>query len=423
MTLALSISKKIEQLAMRFTKRFPLLRPFIRWVRQVVSRLIYCLIYCLFNRIEPKVILFESFLGRSYSESPRAIYEYLLTDPRFADYTFVWSFRDPKEKQKIAELSRAKCVCFRSAEYYKFCAAAGAWVSNGRVITGIVRRKKQRYIQTWHGTPFKRLCYDIPGGNNAMNNRKELRKKYDNDTKQYTALLSYSPFTTEKFRSAFALDKLGMRHVLKETGAPRNDCLVRAKSSDTERRKARLGIPIGKKVILYAPTWRDNQHDARIGYTYRNELDFAALRAVLGDEYVVLFRAHYHVASRFDFAAHAGFVIDASGEDDIAELYLAADLLITDYSSVFFDYMILDRPILFYMYDLEEYRDELRGFYITLDELPGGISTTTEQLIADIRRAEKGGVVPAEKLAAFRERFLCLEDGKASRRAAELLLI
>ncbi|MDR3344782.1 MAG: CDP-glycerol glycerophosphotransferase family protein [Oscillospiraceae bacterium] len=242
------------------------------------------------------------------------------------------------------------------------------------------------------------------------------------DSRRYTDLLSASPFVSEKFMSAFALKKLGQEGIIREIGSPRNDRLVRAKGQDTAARKAALGIPADKKVILYAPTWRDNQHDAKTGYVYATELDFAALRKAIGEEYAVLFRAHYHVSNGFDFSAHQGFVIDASREQDIAELYLAADLLITDYSSVFFDYAILERPILFYMYDLEKYRDELRGFYISPEELPGPISTTTEQLAADILQAKSGSAAAPEKSEAFRQKFIALEDGDASRRAAELII-
>mgnify|MGYP000910123033 CR=1 FL=1 len=106
-----------------------------------------------------------------------------------------------------------------------------------------------------------------------------------------------------------------------------------------------------KKVILYAPTWRENQHLPGEGYQFQLPVDFKRWREVLGDEYVILFRAHYFISNSFDFVAFSGFVYDVSQMDDINPLYLAADVLITDYSSVFFDYANLRRPILFFMYD------------------------------------------------------------------------
>lgn len=104
-------------------------------------------------------------------------------------------------------------------------------------------------------------------------------------------------------------------------------------------------------------------------------MDFDALRQELGDEYVILFRVHYLVASKFSFDDYEGFIYNVSNYDDINHLYLIADLLITDYSSVFFDYGILKKPMLFYMYDLEDYKDSIRGFYFGIDKLPGKIIT------------------------------------------------
>ena len=140
--------------------------------------------------------------------------------------------------------------------------------------------------------------------------------------------------------------------------------------------------------MLYAPTFRDNQHDGS-GYTYDTHLDFDRLREEFGDEYVILFRAHYFVANQFDFSRYEGFVYDVSALDDITPLYLISDLLITDYSSVFFDYANLKRPVLFYMYDLEQYANDIRGFYFSLDELPGPILKTEDELVDAIRRVEE----------------------------------
>ena len=134
-------------------------------------------------------------------------------------------------------------------------------------------------------------------------------------------------------------------------------------------------------MVLYAPTFRDTEHSGSVGYTFRAELDFDLLRERLGDDTVVLFRPHYLVANSFDFARYEGFVFDVSAVLDINDLYIASDVLVTDYSSVFFDYVNLDRPIVFYMYDLEQYASELRGFYLDLDELPGPIVRTAEDLV------------------------------------------
>ena len=144
-------------------------------------------------------------------------------------------------------------------------------------------------------------------------------------------------------------------------------------------------------------------------------MDNDALRQELGDEYVILFRVHYLVASKFSFDDYEGFIYNVSNYDDINHLYLIADLLITDYSSVFFDYGILKKPMLFYMYDLEDYKDSIRGFYFGIDKLPGKIITKEEEL-PDAIRDSIDNFVYDDKYREFNETFSKREDGQASRR-------
>ena len=246
-----------------------------------------------------------------------------------------------------------------------------------------------------------------------MNSIREIRSKYRTDAKKFTYLISPSPFCTKVFSTAWNLINTHQTHKIIEEGYPRNDRLINA--TDEERAEIRkfLGVE-GKKVILYAPTWRDNQHTSGEGYTYRTEVDFDKLQRELGDEYVILFRAHYLVANSFDFDRYQGFIRDVSTYSDINDLYIAADILITDYSSVFFDFANLRKPEIFYMYDLEEYANELRGFYISLDELPGPIVRDEDALIKEIKAADDWQ--PDEKYEAFRARFNPKDDGQASKR-------
>ena len=153
---------------------------------------------------------------------------------------------------------------------------------------------------------------------------------------------------------------------------------------------------------------------------YDTHLDFDKLRYELGQDYIILFRAHYFVANQFNFEKYNGFVYDMSRLDDINELYLISDLLITDYSSVFFDYANLERPILFYMYDLEEYANEIRGFYFDLNILPGPIVKDEDNLILEIKRLENWE--KDEKYNSFNKRFNYLDDGRASRRVSEYII-
>ena len=160
-----------------------------------------------------------------------------------------------------------------------------------------------------------------------------------------------------------------------------------------------------KKIILYAPTYRANQHETGVGYTYKEEVDFEKMRKQLGEDYIILFRPHYFIANQFDFDKYEGFVYDVSKIDDINELYVISDILITDYSSVFFDYANLKRPMIFYMYDLEHYRDESNGFYIDVEEeLPGRIIRTDDDLIDEIKRVSNEFEYD-EKYKRFNEKY------------------
>ncbi len=376
------------------------------------------------SETDEKLIIFESFHGRNYSDNPRAIFEKMCEMPEFNGYKFVWAFKKVAKFNRydfpeIAEMRRhsalensnVEIVEYGSRRYREVYASAGVWVSNSRIPDYIYRKDDQKYIQTWHGTPLKRLGYDIKSGNNALNTMRDMREKYDSDAMRYTAMVSPSPYVSEIYKSAFNLDNWHRNNIVYETGYPRNDLLVNFSEDDVLRIKQNLGITEDKKVILYAPTWRDNQHKSGVGYTFKNPLDFDKLKADLGEDYVILYRSHYFVGNNSGLRDD-NFVIDVSKYPDIAELYIASDMLITDYSSVFFDYAILKRPIIFFMYDLAIYRDELRGFYISLDELPGKIIEEQSELAGEIQAAE----INKKQFTEFNKKFNPYEDGESARR-------
>ncbi len=376
------------------------------------------------NEVDDKMVVFESFMGRGYSDSPKALYRAMLADPRFADYTLVWAFRKPSLFLEDPEFERARIVRYGSQDHYAACAMAKYWITNSRLPDQIVRKPEQVYIQTWHGTPLKRLGFDIEIETaNALHTTAELQERYAIDAARYTHMLSPSAFASEKFRSAFNLAALHDHDIIVEEGYPRNDALSTFSEGDARRIREELGVPQGKKTILYAPTWRDDQHVSGKGYTLALPVDFERLRRELADDYVILFRAHYFVANEFDFERYAGFVLDVSDVSDINDLYIAADVLVTDYSSVFFDYANLGRPIVFYMYDLEAYATELRGFYLDLSELPGPIVRDEGELVAAIRSADSPDAELAERYHRFNERFTYLDDGHASERVIERVIV
>ena len=374
--------------------------------------------------VEQRCVVFESFVGRSYAGSPRALYEAMLVDERFADWCFVWVFRDVAHAAQFPPLAdpRNTVVAFRSADYYRTYGRAAVWISNSIVAPELVPQAGQIYLQTWHGTPLKRIGLDvIETTQTAMNGKAEIDQRYRDEAEKVDVFLSAGSFTTQAFASAFGLPTAGPRSPFVETGNPRNDVLATATEADRETARERLGIEAGKQVLLYAPTWRDDQHDSRSGYVYQQPLDITALRAELGDDCVLLFRAHYLVTNVVDFDAYGGFVRDVSGIDDINELCLASDVLITDYSSVFFDFALLDRPMIFYMYDLDRYENALRGFYLPVTDVPGPIVRTQAELHAAMQAVDLA-TADRERRAELNRRMSPHDDGAACRRVLDLIL-
>jgi CDP-glycerol glycerophosphotransferase (TagB/SpsB family) len=194
-----------------------------------------------------------------------------------------------------------------------------------------------------------------------------------------------------------------------EVGYPRNDALVNATEADVERIRQELGIRPEQRVVLYAPTHREYLD------RYEPTVDVAALASELGPDYVLAVRVHYFYERDAQPAGGAG-ILDVTAHPSVEELCLAADVLLTDYSSIMFDYAVLDRPIVVHAPDWEEYR-RLRGTYFDLlAEPPGVVTRTTEELVTAFRSGSAWGERANELRAAFRARFCALEDGRASER-------
>ena len=389
-------------------------------------RKLVSLLYLLSRLITPMdqhLVLFEAFQGRQYTCSPKALYLQMKADPAFRDYRFVWVFtQDAEERNPIAD-ERTTIVRYKSRGHKLACARAKYVVTNSMPLGFFRPRKGQRVIETWHGTPLKRLGCDIQVDSNSVNTAKEIHARYRERVAKLTDFLSPSDFYTEKLTSAFDLKGAGSHVRIIQQGYPRNDFLSRFTERDVHAIKARLGVPEGKRVILYAPTFRDNQKlDKAYSYSFTLEMDFDRLLTELGEDYVVLFRPHYFIANQFDFDRYAGRVINVAGVDDVNEVYVIADMLITDYSSVFFDYAILKRPILLYMYDLELYQGQLRDFYIDLSHLPFPIVRTQEDLEQAIREAFAKKSVFNEAYRRFNETYTPMDDGDASARVLRTLI-
>lgn len=374
--------------------------------------------------VDERTVIFEAYSGRSYACSPKALYKEMQEDPRFTDHTFVWALREPERHRWLEDrddTGRTKLVRWKSPEYYRAYFSAYLWVTNSLLPLALPKKPEQFMVQTWHGSPLKRLRTDIvPNTQSANAAHTEVVRKNTLDVSRWDMLLSPSPFASQAFTSAFDLERLGKQEILVECGYPRNTSLFRINAGRVREIRKKLGLPKGKKVILYTPTWRDHQYDPATGYVFTPELDFERLRSLLGEEYVLLYRGHYHVGE-VDLSPWEGFVFDVSRFRNINSIFAISDLLITDYSSTFFDFSLLDRPVMFYMYDADFYAHDLRGFYLDTDELPGEVARTEDELREMLGDIEGYAERTADRRAPFRSRFAPQDSFSAPNTALNLI--
>lgn len=359
--------------------------------------------------VKENVILFETFMAKNYSDSPKYIYEYIAQN--HPEYECVWAINDGA---KIPY--GAKTVKRFSFQYAYYLAVSKYLVFNVRPPLWYRKREEQVFLETWHGTPLKRLVFDQEEVTSAS---PKYKQQFYRQRKDWDFLVSANPFSTKTFRSCFLYEG-----EMLEYGYPRNDILYWPNKDEiAQQLKEKLGIPKAKKTILYAPTWRDDQHYGSGQYKFELALDLKLMKERLQDDYVVLLRTHHYISDHIDVSGLGDFVINLSSYDDISEIYLISDICITDYSSVFFDYANLKRPILFYTYDFDKYKNQLRGFYIDMNtEVPGPLLYTSEQVVQAIEDIDEITEEYKERYDQFYDRFCCYDDGHASEHVAEAML-
>ena len=358
--------------------------------------------------IKENLIMFETFMGKSYADSPKYIYEYLGKNYP-GKYEFVWVLNDPHEKLPYG----GKIVKRFTREYAYYLGVSKYFVFNIRQPLWFRKREEQVFLETWHGTPLKRLAFDQEEVTAAS---PTYKAQFYRQKKEWDYLIAPNKFSSDIFKSCFMYDGNML-----ETGYPRNDLLSASNRDEIALNlKKKLGIPLDKKTILYAPTWRDDEYYGNGRYKFKLKLDLDLLKKELGDQYVVLLRTHHYIADNLDVTGLEDFAFNLSKYDDITEIYLISDICITDYSSVFFDYANLKRPLLFYTYDLDKYRDVLRGFYIDMEtELPGPLVFSSEEVVDKIKNIDQLNADYQEKYQQFYQRFCSWEDGNASKRVVE----
>ena len=403
-----NLSLRLEKFEPRIYKRIYKIFRKSKFYFPIMQRL-----YSFISRSFPvnnKLILFESSLGKQYSDSPKYIYEEMIK--RKINYKKVWVYDG---KKTFNDSSTVQVERF-SPRYYYYLARAKFWINNQNFPHYLKKREETIYLQTWHGTPLKKMLFDL---DQVIGRKPGYIERVSKSISQWDYLISPSPYATRVFISAF-----NFKGKIIESGYPRNDIFYcKHQDSHKKRIRTKLKIPKDKKVILYAPTFRDNQIFTNNRFKFNMNLNLRTLKRDLGDNYVMLFRTHLVISNKIHFDHKVNnFIKDVSDYSDVQELLLIADILITDYSSVMFDFANTNKPILFYTYDLAEYRDKVRGFYMNFElEAPGPLLKTTDQIVQSILNIKEVEKKYKERYKRFYKEYCPLEDGKASKRIVDLI--
>jgi CDP-glycerol glycerophosphotransferase len=358
--------------------------------------------------IDENLAVYAAYWYRGYACNPAAIYEAART--LAPEIRGVWVVR-PSARGQIPE--GVEHVFTGTPEYYRLMARAKYFVNNVNFPNEIVKRPGQVHVMTQHGTPLKRMGLDqmeYPVSAIDLDFGALIRR-----SDRWDWLLSSNPLSSEAWDRGFPC-----RYQMLEIGYPRNDRLVTATADERVRLRTELGIPDGGTAILYAPTHRDYQE------RYTPMFDIGRFVRELGPGHVLLLRAHYYykVSDMIrDMGWPADRVLDVSEHRSVEDLAIASDALLTDYSSIMFDYAILDRPIVLYLNDLETYR-RTRGLNFDPTVIsPGTVTTTESELVEAFRSRSAWGDTAAKARADFRAKFCPWDDGNASERAVRKVFL
>lgn len=355
--------------------------------------------------VDNKKVVLTSFYGRGCADSPKAIAEALhRKDPTVK----LICLTDEKHLGNIPSYVTPKSYGILSRIYQ--LSTAKVWIDNSRKGAGN-KKKNQFYLQTWHGFALKRIENDVDGGS-------DLDKAYagyaERDSAQTDLYVSGSKHMTDLYKNSF-----WYHGEVAETGTPRNDILFTHPTAIREKVCRKLSLDTERNYVLYAPTFRaDHNTDC-----YQLDCDkvIAACEARFGGEWSVMIRLHPSVdaLSAGLFSYDGTKIINATAYDDVQELLCCTDLLITDYSSIMFDYALIGKPIIQFATDIEAYKKD-RNFYFPVDTVPFPLSVNNDMLSECIKAYDRAQT--AEKWNAFSKQYGFCEDGHASERCADIIL-
>lgn len=353
--------------------------------------------------IKKNKVLMMSYYGKGYDCNPKYLTEYLVAHQKQYPWNIVWVFNDVRSHDTNKGIRKVKIMSLMF--FYELCTAK-VIITNFRMMKWFKKRKKQYYIQTWHSS-LRLKAIEKDAESSLTPDYIEMAK---NDSKQCDALISGCKFSTEIFRRSFWYEGK-----ILEYGIPRNDVLLNKDLKQVESIKKKLGIGVNQKILLYAPTFRKS-HDMSV-YDLPYEQLGELLNQKWGGEWLILVRLHPHLQSKGLKINWSEQIRDASGWEDVQELLLVADVLISDYSSLIFDYRFTGRPCFLYVPDLDKYVANDRELYFNIQDLPFESAKSYQLLKQKIEAFDY--IVYEKKLQDFEQQVGNFEDGKACERLAE----
>ena len=357
-------------------------------------------------KIEENIILYESYHGGSFSCNPYALFQSIYKDERFNNYRHVWVINN---KNQIPEgLKKDNRIVFikRNCDLYmRYLAKAKYLINNVSFPEYFIRKEGQLYLNTWHGTPIKTLGKDIKDDFFA-------HKNATRNFLQASHLISPNSFTTKILTDNFDINDI-YTGIVAQTGYPRQDLTLNASEKRKEEIKNKLGINNNKPVVLYAPTWRGTLAGSKFDIK-KLIIDIKLFKKL---DINFIFRGHHMAEKLLDDVSEIKDVVVSSAIDTNSLLSIV-DVLITDYSSISFDYMAVGKPIIYYTYDREEYESE-RGLYFPLENVGEDIYKTNSEVAQAITKLTKVKTITNKQQEA-QKRFCAYDDGLATNRVIDL---
>jgi len=357
--------------------------------------------------IEDNLVLYESYHGSAMSCSPYAIFKSLLEDERFSNYLHIWVINDENSiKLDYKKYNNVIFIKKNSSLYMRYLATAKYLINNTTFPDWYIRKEKQIYLNTWHGTPIKTLGRDVE--NDFMAHKNQTKNFL-----QTSHIISPNKHTTKVLEESYDIKDI-YTGVLATTGYPRQDLMLNIADEEKESIYTTLKIDGSKTVILYAPTWRGTVSGATFD-TIQLENDIQYLSTL--EDIEILFRGHYMVEKFLKDLNIEITVVPAL--IDTNSLLSIVDILVTDYSSICFDFMVMEKPIIYYIYDKEEYLKE-RGLYFEVETIGDYICYDIDEVKNSIEE-----IVKEEQLFKLQKKaksdFCVYDDGLATKRVVDLI--